>query len=118
MASASPRIILCMAGYEKGHEFLREAKRQGWHVILVTVSSLEHAGWPRESIDELFCMPDGYSVDDLIRGVSYLARTRDIERIVALDDYDVETAGALREHMRMPGMGASASRLFRSSSTC
>ena len=28
--------ILCMAGYEKGHDFLREAKRQGCTCVLFT----------------------------------------------------------------------------------
>ena len=28
--------ILCLASYEKGHDFLRECKRQGWTVVLIT----------------------------------------------------------------------------------
>ena len=32
---------------------------------------------------------------------------------MALDDYDVEIAAELREHMRLPGMGASQARFFR-----
>ena len=50
---------------------------------------------------------------DITYAVSYLARDREIDRIVALDDYDVETAADLREHMRMPGVGASQARYFR-----
>ena len=106
-------MVLCMAGYEKGHDFLRECKRQGCHVILLTVSELEGAGWPRESIDELFHMPTTHDVEAVLNGVSYLARTRAIDRIIALDDFDVETAAALREHFRMPGMGATLARRFR-----
>ena len=109
----STPTILCLAGYEKGHEFLRECKRQGCHVILLTVSELEGADWPRESIDEFFHMPTTHNVDEVLRGVSYLARTRSIDRIVALDDFDVETAAALREHFRMPGIGATLARRFR-----
>jgi biotin carboxylase len=45
--------------------------------------------------------------------VSYLARTRKIDRIVPLDDYDVEVAAMLREHMRIPGMGDTTVRYFR-----
>jgi biotin carboxylase len=45
--------------------------------------------------------------------VSYLARTRDIERIIPLDDYDVLTAAFLREHLRLPGLGMSGARLVR-----
>src|SRR5947209_12274977 len=113
MSNLPPRTILCLSSYEKGQEFLRECKRQGWHVILLTVPELEHANWPRESIDELYFMPNLAKVDDVIKGVSFLARTRSIERIIAMDDYDVWTAAALREHMRVPGMGDTTVRYFR-----
>lgn len=113
MAEAEPRTVLCLASYEKGQEFIRECKREGRHVILLTVTGLEQGDWPTESIDELFNMPDLTKVDDVIKGVSYLARTRNIDRIVALDDYDVWTAAALREHMRLPGIGDSTIRYFR-----
>src|SRR5438445_2203090 len=94
MSNLPPKTILCLSSYEKGQEFLRECKRQGCHVILLTVTALEHANWPSESIDEIFYMPDLSRVDDVIRGVSFLARERTIDRIVALDDYDVWTAAA------------------------
>jgi biotin carboxylase len=45
--------------------------------------------------------------------VSYLARSIRIDRIVALDDFDVEKAAALREHLRVPGMGDTTARYFR-----
>src|SRR6266699_3378964 len=113
MTDVSPKTVLCLSSYEKGQEFLRECKRQGWHVILLTAPELEHADWPRESIDEIFYMPDLSKVDDVIRGVSFLARTRVLNCIVALDDYDVWTAAALREHLRIPGMGDTTVRYFR-----
>src|SRR5579884_1233715 len=113
MTDGTPKTVLCLCSYEKGQEFIRECKRQGAKVFLLTVSDLEHADWPRESIDELYHMPDLSKVDDVIRGVSYLARSHVIDRIVALDDYDVWTAAALREHMRLPGMGETRVRYFR-----
>ena len=36
-----------------------------------------------------------------------------LDRIVALDDFDVETAALLREHLRVPGMGETTARYFR-----
>src|SRR5947208_8438246 len=113
MTMTSPKTVLCISSYEKGQEFIRECKRQEWRVILLTVTELEHANWPRESIDELYHMPDLAKVDDVIRGVSFLARSCPIDLIVALDDYDVWSAAALREHLRMPGMGDSGVRYFR-----
>jgi len=113
MSEARPLTILCLASYEKGADFLRECKRQGCYVILITVEKLADAGWPRESIDELICLPDLSDRRAVIYTVSYLARTRMIDRVVALEDYDVETAATLREHLRCPGMGDTTSRYFR-----
>lgn len=115
-AMSQPRTILCLASFHKGFEFLREAKAQGWIVLLLTSKSLEHEEWPREAIDEIFYMPDVDKVwnrADVIKGVSYLARRRRIDRLAALDDFDVETAAALREHLRIPGMGETTARYFR-----
>src|ERR1700694_4789077 len=110
---STPPTILCLASYEKGVDFLREAKRQGSHVILLAVQALEHIPWPRESIDEIYFMPDLDDVPAVINGVSYLARTRAIDRIVPLDEYDVLLAATLREHLRLQGMSESATRYLR-----
>ncbi len=112
-----PGTILCIASYDKGHDFMRSAKRCGWHVVLLTSQSLkdEH-GFPTDSIDELFFMPDKdkkWDPQATLRAVSYLARTRTFDRIVPLDDFDLETAAALREHLRVPGMGDTTTRYFR-----
>lgn len=117
MAAAGPLTVLCIASYEKGHEFLREAKRQGCTVLLLTSESLmKTAKWPSESIDETFYMPDvnkKWNLQHTILAVSHLARNRRIDRIVPLDDFDLETAASLREHMRIPGMGETTTRYFR-----
>jgi hypothetical protein len=109
--------FLCLAGYEKGHEFLRECKGQGATVVLLTSLSLkEKAKWPAGSVDEIFYMPDNdhaWNREDTIKAVSFLARTRDFDRIVPLDDFDVELAAGLREHLRVPGMGETTVRYFR-----
>ena len=108
-----PLTILCIATYEKGQEFIRECKRQGCTVLLLTVDTLKDADWPRDMIDETFFIPRDISRDDLLKGVSHLARTREVDRIVALDDFDVETGALLREHLRVPGMGETTARYFR-----
>jgi len=113
MTDTGPLTFLCLAGYEKGHEFLREIKRQGCRVLLVTATNLEGADWPRESIDEIFFLPDMYDLATMLNGVSYLARSRRIDRIVALDDFDVESAAALREHFQLSGLGTTVARRFR-----
>jgi biotin carboxylase len=108
--------VLCLASYEKGFDFLTECKAQGNRVLLVTSEKLKDVGWPRESIDEIYFMPEsetGWNIESLTRSVSYLARTENIERIIALDDFDVEKAAKLREHLRVGGMGDTTARYFR-----
>ncbi|MFY9554638.1 MAG: ATP-grasp domain-containing protein [Blastocatellia bacterium] len=113
MAELQTPTMLCLASYEKGEAFLRECRRQGCRVLLITVEKLRDANWLREAIDEIFYMPDNYSRDDIVKGVSYLARDQHIDRIVPLDEYDQETAALLREHLRIPGMGDTTARYFR-----
>jgi biotin carboxylase len=109
-----PLTILCVATFEKGAAFLRECKQEGCTVLLLTTDALKDLpSWPRESIDEIFAIPAGIGREDLLKGVSHVARSRRIDRIVALDDFDVETAALLREHLRVPGMGETTARYFR-----
>jgi biotin carboxylase len=111
--AAAPTTILCITSYEKGQEFLRTCKEEGCRVYLLTVEKLRNGDWPHDSIDEMLYMPPELPVDDLIRAVSYAARSRSIDRIVALDEFDMENAAALREHLRIPGMGLTTMRYFR-----
>jgi len=105
--------VLCLASYEKGQEFIRECKRLGCRVLLLTLEKLRDADWPREAVDESFYMPEEFPLEALVRSVSFVARDRRVDRIVPLDDFDVETAAALREHLRLPGMGDTTARYFR-----
>lgn len=109
--------ILCLASYEKGHEFLRECKRQGRKVVLITAESIRYKShWPMDAIDEIFYLPDDgqqWNPVHMRNAVSYLARTRAFDRIVPLDDFDVELAAMIREHLRIPGMGGTTAYYFR-----
>ncbi len=105
--------FLCLASYFKGGAFLEACHDLGVNTILLTLESLKDESWPWESIDEVFYMPDLYKQPDVTHAVSYLARERKIDRILALDDFDVETAASLREHLRCPGMGDTTARHFR-----
>ncbi len=112
-----PLTVLCLASYDKGHKFLQEAKRQGCRVLLLTSLSLQDtAKWPRESLDDIFYMPDEeheWNLQHMLLAVSHLCRTTQLDRIVPLDDFDLEKAALLREHLRLPGLGETATRYFR-----
>jgi len=105
--------LLCIATYRKGDEFLRECRRQGCRVLLLTDESLRDADWPREAIDAFYFTRRDMPESDIRKGAAYLARTERLDRLVALDDFDVETAAMLREYLHVPGMGETTGRAFR-----
>lgn len=108
-----PLTLLCIATYLKGHEFLRECKRQGCRVLLLTEEKLRDADWPRDAVDEFFYLKRDMPHADIRKGAAHLARRDRIDRIVALDDFDVELGAMLREHLFVPGMGETTGRAFR-----
>lgn len=108
-----PITILCIATYRKGDDFLVQAHEEGCRVLLVTEEKLKDADWPRGAIDEFFFVRRDMPEEDVRKGAAFLARRERLDRIVALDDFDVETAAMLREYLHVPGMGETTSRAFR-----
>ena len=92
---------------------MRECKRRGCRVLLLTAEKLRDADWPRESIAETYYLPEEIPLADIVKAVTHLARNEKLDRIVALDEFDMETAATLREHLRIPGMGLTTMRYFR-----
>src|SRR5918912_616814 len=105
--------VVCLASYFKGNEFMRECKRRAARVFLITKEKLLEEDWARESLDEVLAVPDDAGAEMFIHAASHLARQMKIDRIIALEEYDVVTAGLMREHFCMPGMKSTTARLFR-----
>jgi hypothetical protein len=105
--------LLCIATYRKGDEFLRECRRQGCRVLLLTDEQLRDSDWPRDAIDAFYYTRRDMPEEDIRKGAAYLARSERLDRIVALDDFDVEIAAMLREYLYVPGMGETTGRAFR-----
>jgi biotin carboxylase len=105
--------LFCIASYEKGQAFLREAALLGARVTLLTSDKLRDADWPKEVLAEFLTMPQGLTPEQMLNTITYLARTRRIDRLVALDEFDLEAAALVREHMQLPGMGQTLTRRFR-----
>ncbi len=112
MPDLAERFLL-IASYEKGHDFMRQSAALGVRCTLLTLDSLRHADWPRESLEDLATMPSGLTREQLLNTVSWMARGRRFDRVVALDEFDLETAAAVREHMRLPGMGLTTAACYR-----
>ncbi len=68
---------------------------------------------PGKVSKDTFYLPAEIAIPDIVQAVTHLARKQKIDRIVALDEYDMETAATLREHLRVPGMGLTTMRYFR-----
>jgi biotin carboxylase len=108
-----PINIVCLATYFKGADFMRECKAHGCHVVLVTKEKMLGEDWPRESLDDLIAVPNDAGPALFIDLLAFLARQRRIDRIVALEEFDVVTAGLMREHLCLPGLSSSGAKVFR-----
>jgi biotin carboxylase len=105
--------IICFATFFKGGDFMRACKAEGCNVILVTKEKMLHEDWPRDVIDEVFALPNDAPVELFLDLVSHIARTRQPDRIVALEEFDVVIAALAREHLCMSGMSSSTAKTFR-----
>ncbi|HEY4357237.1 MAG TPA: ATPase [Acidobacteriaceae bacterium] len=105
--------IFCISTYEKGQAFLREAAAEGCDVTLLTTHKLANADWPKEILAGFHTMDENLTPEQVLRIVLRLIRHTAVDRVVALDEFDLETAALLREHLRLAGMGQSATRFFR-----
>lgn len=112
MAEAIERI-LCISTYEKGQDFLRQCADMGVRPTLLTIEKHRNGAWPRECLEDLACMPENLTRDQIIDTVCWMARGRRYDRVVALDEFDQETAAAIREHWRLPGMNLSTAAFYR-----
>jgi biotin carboxylase len=105
--------ILCIASFFKGNDFIRECARLGARVVLLTREKLLSADWARESLADLIAIPGKTSVQSYLTAAIQVARRRRVSRVVALEEYDIVTAAHIREHLSVPGMGATTARCFQ-----
>jgi biotin carboxylase len=112
MADAIERF-LCISSYEKGQDFMRQCAELDVKPTLLTVEKLRDADWPREALEDITTMPANLSREQILNTVAWMARGRRYHRVIALDEFDLETAAAIREHMRLPGMGITTSGYYR-----
>ncbi|MCB0523343.1 MAG: ATPase [Lewinellaceae bacterium] len=109
--------FLCIASYFKGNDFLRSLKACGATVYLVTSQKHSDKAWAKEALDDIFYIQQDeeneWNMEEAATGLAWLMRSKRIDRIVALDDFDVEKGAYLREDFRIPGMGQTTARHFR-----
>jgi len=111
--SAAPPNVVCLATYFKGGDFIRECKSHGCHVVLVTKEKMLQEDWPRDALDDVIALPNDAETDLFIHLAAHLARDRQIDHVVALEEFDVVNAALIREHLSLPGMNSAIARRFR-----
>ena len=111
--SSRPLNIVCLATYFKGADFIRECKAHGCNVVLITKEKMLREDWPRESLDDLIAVPNDAGPPLFIDLLAFLARKAKIDRIIALEEFDVVTAALMREHLCLPGLSSSGAKVFR-----
>ena len=108
-----PLNIVCLATYFKGADFMRECKALGHNVVLVTKEKMLHEDWPRDVLDDVIAVPNDAGPPLFIDLAAYLSRKARIDRVVALEEFDVVTAALIREHLCLPGLSSSRAKTFR-----
>jgi len=113
---ASSKTFVCISNFFKGTDFLTYLNQLGNTVYLVTSEKMRDKPWPTEAIEEVFYMPGqdvDWNLEHLLLGIGNLMKSKTVDAIVALDDFDVEKATFLRENLRIDGMGQTTGRYFR-----
>lgn len=105
--------IVCFATFFKGGDFMRECHARGAHVVLVTREKMLEEDWPRDILGEVFAVPNDAPVELFLDLAAHLAETRKVDRIVALEEFDVVIAALAREHLCLPGMSSVTAKSFR-----
>ena len=110
---ARPLNIVCLATYFKGGDFIRECKRLGCNVILITKEKMLQEDWPRDCLADLIAVPNDAGPALMIDLTAFISRKIKVDRVVALEEFDVMTAALIREHFCLPGMSSSTAKTFR-----
>ncbi len=108
-----PLTVVCLITFFKGAAFIRECKRQGCRVIVVTKERMLEEDWPRDCIDELFAVPNDATNEIFIDLMRHISLQSKIDRVVALEEFDIVLAALLREHLCLPGFSSSNANIFR-----
>src|SRR5919106_2138094 len=108
-----PLNVICLATYFKGADFIRECKEHGCNVILITKEKMLHEDWPRDSLNDLIAVPNDAGPALFIDLLAFLGRKLKIDRVIALEEFDVVTAALMREHLCLPGLSSSRAKIFR-----
>jgi biotin carboxylase len=105
--------VLLLTNFFKGHRLLESFKALGCRTLLVGTARVRHDAWACEHVDEKFFVHDFQEEPALLNAITYLARDREIDLVVPLEEYAVETASKVRAHLGLPGPDEGITRRAR-----
>lgn len=105
--------VLFISSELKGNETIEAVKAQGCTVYLMTEERHRDKAWAWSAIDEAFFTPELKHYQNVINTVTWLLRTRNIGRIIPLDEFEQELAAILREHLQVAGKSISDTKPLR-----
>ena len=112
-SDSRPLNVVILATFFKGVDFMRELKSHGCRVFVVTKERFLEEDWPRDSIQELFALPNDASPEIFFDLMRHISKENKIDRVVALEEFDVIPAALIREHLGLPGISSSNVSAFR-----
>lgn len=104
------RTILCLTNFFKGHRLLESFRTLGCRTLLVGTARVRHDPW---EVDEKFFVHDFQDLPALLNAITYLARDREIDLVVPLEEYSVDVAAKVRAHLGLPGPDEGVTRRSR-----
>ena len=117
MTDSKAPTIICVASFFKGNDFIRECKRLGAAVVLLTRKTARRRLGPR--VARRF---DRHSRKDkravLPRRGDLRRAATAVSRVVALEEYDIVTAAHIREHLVFRAWAQPSRVAFRTSWQC
>ena len=97
-SSKGPLNLICIATYFKGADFMRECKANGCKVVLITKEKMLGEDWPRDILDDLIAVPNDAGPALFVDLVAFLSKRMRVDKVVALEEFDVVVAALVREH--------------------
>lgn len=107
------KTLLCLSQFFKGQRLLESFKELGCKTVLLATGSVKNAPWDPAQVDEKFFIHDFDDERELLNSVTYLAQNQHFDLVVALEEYSMEAASAVRGHLGCPGKSEGFARRTR-----
>jgi hypothetical protein len=109
---SKPTTVLFISSAVKGQRCIEAFKRAGCKTYLLTEERWRGDAWPYDLLDGVHYMHSLVNRQHVINTVAWMMRGMQVDILMPLDEYEIETAAVLREHFQMSGTGVSEAHVF------